>query len=55
MTEVHSVGHESIFRGAQKYILSATKVHFVNVNTSVLGLKSFNHGVLQENQDESER
>ena len=29
LTKVHIVGHKSTFRGARKYILSSTKVHFV--------------------------
>ena len=29
LTKVHIVGHKSTFRGAQKYILSATKVYGV--------------------------
>ena len=29
LTKVHIVGHKSTFRGARKYILSATKVYGV--------------------------
>ena len=39
LTKVHIVGHKSTFRGARKYILSATKVY---------GVK---HGCMTRNAD----